>query len=86
MQNLQLFIRMYRPHKAREDTILFPAFHSIVSPDEFDALGDAFEDQEESFSVKVDSRKLWKRSAASRKLWTFMSCLSSHPDHKRLSY
>lgn len=47
VQYLQLFIRMYRPHKAREDTALFPTFHSVVSPEEFDVLGDAFEDQEE---------------------------------------
>jgi len=43
---LLLFIRMYRPHKAREDTVLFPALHSIVSPDEYARLGDEFEDRE----------------------------------------
>jgi hypothetical protein len=37
---------MYRPHAAREDTVLFPALRSIVSPHEFDALGGAFEDKE----------------------------------------
>jgi hemerythrin-like domain-containing protein len=42
-----LFIRMYRPHKAREDTVLFPAFHSLVSPKEYASLGEAFEDKEE---------------------------------------
>jgi hemerythrin-like domain-containing protein len=47
IQYLRLFIRMYRPHKAREDTVLFPAFHSVVSAGEFDALGDTFEEQEE---------------------------------------
>jgi hemerythrin-like domain-containing protein len=46
-ESLQLFIRMYRPHKAREDTVLFPAFHAIVSSEEFDSLGEAFEDEEE---------------------------------------
>jgi hemerythrin-like domain-containing protein len=44
--DLRLFIRMYRPHKAREDTILFPALHRVVSPAEFAALGDQFEDRE----------------------------------------
>jgi len=39
-------IRMYRPHEAREDTVLFPALHWIVSPHEFDALGDDFEKKE----------------------------------------
>ena len=40
------FIRMYRPHKAREDTVLFPALRSIVSAHEFGALGEEFEDKE----------------------------------------
>ncbi|HQH72815.1 MAG TPA: hemerythrin domain-containing protein [bacterium] len=43
---LRLFIRMYRPHEAREDTVLFPAIRSIVSPHEYGALGEEFEDKE----------------------------------------
>jgi hemerythrin-like domain-containing protein len=43
---LQLFIRMYRPHEAREDTVLFPALRSIVSANEYDTLGEEFEDKE----------------------------------------
>jgi hemerythrin-like domain-containing protein len=43
---LQEFIRMYRPHEAREDTVLFPAFHEIVTPREYAALGEEFEDKE----------------------------------------
>src|SRR5205823_117577 len=31
------FIIMYRPHEAREDTILFPAFRKIVSHHEYDS-------------------------------------------------
>ena len=45
-QALESFVRMYRPHEAREDTILFPALHTIVSKSEFDAMGDQFESQE----------------------------------------
>jgi len=45
-EKLHLFIRMYRPHASREDTILFPAFRSIVSASEFDDLGEEFEDKE----------------------------------------
>ena len=44
--NIQQFIRMYRPHEAREDTILFPALRGIVSEHEFDALGEEFETKE----------------------------------------
>ncbi len=40
------FKRMYRPHAAREDTVLFPALHELVSAKEFDSLGDQFEDKE----------------------------------------
>jgi hemerythrin-like domain-containing protein len=43
---LRSFIRMYRPHEAREDTVLFPAFRGIVSPADYDRLGDQFEDKE----------------------------------------
>ncbi len=43
---LHMFIRMYRPHASREDTILFPALRTIVSAKEFDSLGDKFEEIE----------------------------------------
>ncbi len=44
--SLEKFIRMYNPHEAREDTILFPAFHEIVTQIEYDALGEEFEKKE----------------------------------------
>jgi hemerythrin-like domain-containing protein len=44
---LRSFLHMYRPHEAREDTVLFPAFRSVVSPHEYDALGDDFEKKED---------------------------------------
>ena len=47
-ENILLFIKMYRPHKAREDTVLFPSIHSLFPPEEFDRLGDQFEDRERS--------------------------------------
>jgi hemerythrin-like domain-containing protein len=43
---LRSFVRMCRPHEAREDTILFPALHEIISRHEFDALGEDFEKRE----------------------------------------
>lgn len=46
MMAMESFIRMYRPHEAREDTVLFPALRSIVTPHEFDAMGDLFEARE----------------------------------------
>jgi len=44
---LRSFLRMYRPHEAREDTVLFPALRSIVSAHEYAALGDDFEEKED---------------------------------------
>ena len=44
---LQLYINMYEPHSAREDTVVFPAFHELVTPEEFKELGDRFEEIEE---------------------------------------
>jgi hemerythrin-like domain-containing protein len=58
--DLQLFVRMYAPHEAREDTVLFPAFKKIVSPHEYASLGEAFEKQErqkfggDGFDMAVD--------------------------------
>jgi hemerythrin-like domain-containing protein len=40
------FLRMYEPHAAREDTILFPAFQNLFSEKAFAELGDEFEEQE----------------------------------------
>jgi hemerythrin-like domain-containing protein len=42
-QSLRAFVYMYRPHEAREDTVLFPALRKIVTPDEFDDLGEVME-------------------------------------------
>lgn len=42
------FARMYRPHAAREDTVLFPAFRSIFSDDQYRELGERFEAKEHS--------------------------------------
>lgn len=43
---LTAFNTMYRPHEAREDTVLFPAFRKIVSKHEYDSLGEEFEKNE----------------------------------------
>lgn len=43
---LHLYIRMFRPHEAREDTVLFPAFHKLLSKEEYEKLGEKFEEIE----------------------------------------
>jgi hemerythrin-like domain-containing protein len=58
--DLEAFNRMYAPHEAREDTVLFPELHKIVSPHEYDALGEQFENIErktfggDGFDIYVD--------------------------------
>jgi hemerythrin-like domain-containing protein len=43
---LRAFNRMYRPHAAREDTVLFPAFHEMMGEKAWHELGEQFEDEE----------------------------------------
>ncbi len=43
---LRQFNRMYGPHAAREDTVLFPEFRGLIGAKEYDALGEQFEDKE----------------------------------------
>lgn len=43
---LRAFVRMYLPHLAREDTVLFPAFREIVKPAQYEQLGELFEKRE----------------------------------------
>ena len=43
-RDLRAFIRMYTPHVAREDTVLFPALHIITTRQEYEALGEKFDE------------------------------------------
>jgi hemerythrin-like domain-containing protein len=45
-EELKRFVRMYRPHEAREDTVLFPEFRNLVSSAEYERLGEQFEEKE----------------------------------------
>jgi len=44
--DLLSFVRMYEPHADREDTVLFPSLHEIVTASEYEALGEEFERRE----------------------------------------
>jgi hemerythrin-like domain-containing protein len=46
VQDMLAFIRMYEPHEAREDTVIFPALRDVVPAKEFRDLGETFEDEE----------------------------------------
>jgi len=43
---MELFARMYDSHSAREDTIVFPAWKSTLSPEQFDEMSEKFEEIE----------------------------------------
>jgi len=57
---VEAFIRMYRPHEAREDTVLFPALHKVFTVKQLKDLGEQFEKEEdrlfgdEGFEKTVD--------------------------------
>jgi hemerythrin-like domain-containing protein len=65
--SMRQFIRMYSPHEAREDTVLFPAFHGIVSPHEFDSLGEDFEKKEDELFGDDGFEKMVEKVAAIEK-------------------
>jgi hemerythrin-like domain-containing protein len=62
-ESLRLFVRMYEPHEAREDTVLFPALHRIVSGHEYDALGEDFEKKEHELFGEDGFEKMVDRVA-----------------------
>jgi catechol 2,3-dioxygenase-like lactoylglutathione lyase family enzyme len=61
------FVRMYAPHEAREDTVLFPALRSIVSKQEFGALGEDFEKKEHTLFGEKGFEKFVDRVASIEK-------------------
>jgi hemerythrin-like domain-containing protein len=64
---IRQFNRMYAPHEAREDTVLFPAFRGIVSAHEYGALGEEFEKQEDKLFGEGGFEKMVDRVAGIEK-------------------
>lgn len=68
-QLLRSFISMYRPHKAREDTVLFVAFKDLVPEKEYQRLGELFEQKEkELFGEKGFETTVQKVALIEQKL------------------
>ncbi len=61
------FVRMYEPHASREDTVLFPALHSVWRQKEFDKMGDLFEEEEDRLFGEHGFEKMVERVAAIEK-------------------
>jgi hemerythrin-like domain-containing protein len=49
--SMRSFIRMYEPHAAREDTVLFPEFAKLISEKELHALMEIFEQKEKALPL-----------------------------------
>ena len=64
---LQAFRRMYRPHAAREDTVLFPALEDVVDEREYDRLGREFERKEQQLFGAEGFEKMVDRVATIEK-------------------
>lgn len=47
VRDMSAFIRMYEPHEAREDTVVFPALREVVTAREFRDMAETFEDEEQ---------------------------------------
>ena len=65
--SMRQFVRMFNPHEAREDTVLFPEFRGIVSANEYDALGEDFEHREHELFGKDGFAEIVGRVAAIEK-------------------
>lgn len=61
------FITMYRPHAAREDTVVFPEFKKLISPKEYHQLGDVFEAQEHKLFGKAGFQGVLEKIAGIEK-------------------
>src|SRR5262249_60448618 len=49
--SMRQFIRMYEPHAAREDTVLFPAFGKLIGEKELHKLMEIFEQKERALPL-----------------------------------
>ena len=66
-QRCRQFIRMYRPHEAREDTVLFPVLRTLLTPSEISSLGDRMEENEQKVLGREGYEKAVDKVAALEK-------------------
>jgi hypothetical protein len=76
-----LRIRMYNPHEAREDTVLFPAFRRIVPSHEYEALGETFEEREHALFGEDGFEKMADRVATIEKRLGLYNLAQFTPRH-----
>jgi hemerythrin-like domain-containing protein len=69
---MEATVTLYRPHIAREDTDLLPALRSLMTPDEFEALGQTLEKKEnEVLGADGFDKAVKKVEAIEKKLGTY---------------
>ncbi len=76
---LDVFNRMYRPHEAREDTVLFPSLRDVVTAKEFEDMGDKFEDHEHELFGEKGFEKMVEKVADIEKLIAIEDLLQFTP-------
>jgi hemerythrin-like domain-containing protein len=64
VRSCEAFIRMYRPHEAREDTVLFPALHKLIPAKQMKDLGEQFEKEEDRLFGEEGFEKTVEQVAA----------------------
>jgi hemerythrin-like domain-containing protein len=67
IRSCELFIRMYRPHEAREDTVLFPALYKVIGAKQVKELGEQFEKEEHRLFGEEGFEKTVEQVAAIEK-------------------
>jgi hemerythrin-like domain-containing protein len=67
VRSCEAFVRMYRPHEAREDTVLFPALRKIVPAKKLAELGEQFEKEEDRLFGEEGFEKTVEQVAAVEK-------------------
>jgi hemerythrin-like domain-containing protein len=65
--SVEAFIGMYRPHEAREDTVLFPALPKVFSQKQLKELGEQFEKKEDELFGDEGFEKIVDEVAAIEK-------------------
>ncbi len=64
---LRQFVRMYEPHAAREDTVLFPQLHAVWTGTEFEKMSYVFDEEEDRLLGENAFEKMVDRVAAIEK-------------------
>jgi hemerythrin-like domain-containing protein len=69
IEAMQATITMYQPHAAREDTDIFPTLRSLVTPNEFEEIGETLEKSEtEKFGADGFEKVVKKVEALEKRL------------------